>query len=299
MAATSKRVYKGKRTRDAYITIPLTRGKSALISLADIDLAETNWAATPSHALNKDLWYAQRQDYVTQKSVRMHRVILERILGRSLTQSESVDHINHDGLDNRRSNLRIANQSANCANSRKQPSFKGKQTHSKYKGVSRRLDTGHWIATIKVDRKQLHLGYFDSEIEAAKAYDKAARQHFGDYAKTNFPIEKGEAMMESIRMAASIRDMRAVSASGGLAYGDDSRALCNQIRSTLKAAGIPIKSVRSKYADHGQRLIEVTVNVDWQAVEASGLDWHTEYVKRAETIMNDTMPDGAGWQVVW
>ncbi len=100
-------------------------------------------------------------------------------------------------------------------------------------------------------------------------------------------------------MAASIRDMKVVSVSGALAYGNDSRALCNQIRNTLKAAGIPLKSVRSKYNGHAQRLIEVTVKVDWKAAKASGFDWHTEYVRKAEAIMNSIMPEGSGWQVVW
>ena len=70
----------------------------------------------------------------------------------------------------------------NNANSKKQ-----KNTSSDYKGVGWNKKANKWRAKIQIDSKSKHLGYFDSEIEAAKQYDKKAKEHFGEYAKLNFP----------------------------------------------------------------------------------------------------------------
>lgn len=176
--------------REATVHIPLTKGKTAIVDLIDADLAGSNWYAEVANVLNRDMWYADRHDPSTRKHVKMHRVVLERVIGRPLTLAETVDHINRNGLDNRRSNLRVADLKGNRANARKQPTIGGKPTHSKFKGVSRFKKNGRWVAAIKVNKKSMHLGCFDSEIDAAHAYDKAAREHFREFAKTNFPIEE-------------------------------------------------------------------------------------------------------------
>lgn len=90
-----------------------------------------------------------------------------------------VDHRNRDRGDNLLSNLRPATTSQNGANAR------GRRRTSEYKGVSWFASREKWRAVICVNRKQHHLGYFTDPTEAAKAYDRAARQHFGAYAKTN------------------------------------------------------------------------------------------------------------------
>lgn len=95
-----------------------------------------------------------------------------------------VDHINRDALDNRRANLRLATESQNCMNRRK-----CKGTSSQYKGVSIDRRKKLWKAAIKIDEKNSHLGYFESEIEAARAYDAAARKYHGEYAYQNFEDE--------------------------------------------------------------------------------------------------------------
>ena len=115
------------------------------------------------------------------------RIILERVLGRRLERQERVDHINHDKLDNRRGNLRLATHQQNKWNVPKQKHRDGRPTSSQYKGVSLFKRNGRWTASIKVNDKSVRLGYFDTEEDAARAYDAAARQYFGEFAYCNFP----------------------------------------------------------------------------------------------------------------
>lgn len=92
-----------------------------------------------------------------------------------------VDHINRNGLDNRRANLRTCTKSENAANREKV----GGDTSSKYKGVHRRADSGKWMARIKVNGRRRSLGCFYSEEEAALAYNVAATEEFGEFARVN------------------------------------------------------------------------------------------------------------------
>ncbi len=111
------------------------------------------------------------------KPVYMHQVILK------VCKGMVVDHINNDGMDNRRSNLRAATYSQNMCNREKRS---GAYT-SKYKGICRNKEKGKWRARIRFEGKIIHLGYFHSEIEAAKARDRAARKYHGEFACLNFP----------------------------------------------------------------------------------------------------------------
>jgi len=123
-------------------------------------------------------WYAvscvrrgKRRSYLL-----MHRFIMKP--GRGMV----VDHINHDGLDNRRANLRIVTQQQNTWNSRRGL----RQGKSRYKGVSWDKDNNKWAATIRVEGKCRRIGFFEDEISAARAYDAAAKKHRGEYALVNF-----------------------------------------------------------------------------------------------------------------
>jgi hypothetical protein len=91
-----------------------------------------------------------------------------------------VDHINHDPLDNRRSNLRLCTSTQNLANARKP---RRKASSSRFKGVNRH--GRGWVARIQINRESIRLGYFGSELEAARAYDIAAVKFFGEFAFTN------------------------------------------------------------------------------------------------------------------
>lgn len=92
-----------------------------------------------------------------------------------------VDHKNLDIFDNRKENLRLSSGSQNQSNRRKP-----KNNTSGLKGVGKRRD--RWEARIVVKGKYIYLGYFDDKIEAAKAYDRAARKYFGEFARPNFPM---------------------------------------------------------------------------------------------------------------
>lgn len=108
-----------------------------------------------------------------RKKVAMHNVIMKP------SEGFIVDHINGNGLDNRRSNLRIATRQQNTFNS------VHKGGTSKYKGVALDKESGLWRAYIAKDGKRTWLGRFPDELSAAIAYDKAAKDMFGEYAKLN------------------------------------------------------------------------------------------------------------------
>lgn len=93
-----------------------------------------------------------------------------------------IDHKNRNGLDNRRANLRIATAGQNNANSVRNLSCKS----SKYRGVCRKKGCNKWLASIRYHDRHIHLGYFENEIDAAKAYDEAAKKYHREFAMLNF-----------------------------------------------------------------------------------------------------------------
>ncbi len=106
----------------------------------------------------------------------MHKVVLNN------PDSEFIDHINHNGLDNRKENVRPATRAQNNYNRQKYAN----NSYSKYKGVSFKKKGQKWSAQIGLNNKMLFLGYFKNELDAAKAYDKAAKKYHGDFASLNF-----------------------------------------------------------------------------------------------------------------
>ena len=108
----------------------------------------------------------------------MHREILK------VPDGMFVDHINHNGLDDRKANLRPATSAENNRNRRKSTKRK---YHSRVKGVSWNKDQKKWSARILFNHNKKFIGYFDDETEAAKAYDTAAKKHHKEFAVLNFP----------------------------------------------------------------------------------------------------------------
>jgi hypothetical protein len=152
--------------------VPLIHGKTMLIDSEDYEkFKHLSMYPVTRH----DLWYVQ-VSYARSKKQPIHRLILDAPKG---TQ---VDHINGNGLDNRRCNLRIATHGQNQMNRRKQL----KKSTSKYKGVSLNKKDGKWFAEIDYNGIHYHIGSFIDEVDAAKAYDEKARELFGEFARPNF-----------------------------------------------------------------------------------------------------------------
>lgn len=160
--------------------IPLTQGKTALIDDEDAPLAAFRWYA---HR-NRLAWYVMRR-LGRRTSEYLHRVVWARAHPGEPMPRE-LDHIDGDGLNCRRSNLRAASGAENARNRRLR-----KDNTSGFKGVSWHRPRAKWVAYIQVAGKNRYLGLFSDRETAARAYDVAAREHYGDFAALNFP-RRGE-----------------------------------------------------------------------------------------------------------
>ena len=157
--------------------IELTRGYKAIIDDASYDIVKDHkWYIYIKHHKNGTILNNYAMTVNSKRgTIFMHRLIT------SVTKGFEVDHIDGNGLNNSCSNLRICNRSQNAMNNRKQLN-----TTSIFKGVYWDKRYNKWIASIGINRKIKHLGTFAIEEDAAKAYDKAALELFGEFARPNF-----------------------------------------------------------------------------------------------------------------
>ena len=167
-------LYRRLRYGYPFRRIPLTKGKFAVVDPDDYEtLSKYKWHVTK----NGNTFYAKR-NAPTRKVVTpiyMHRCIIK------VPPGLVIDHINHNGLDNRKANLRPATRAQNNRYSKKR-----KNTSSKYKGVNWYSREKRFVAKITTDGNTVTLGYFKDEVEAAKAYDRAALKYHKEFAMLNF-----------------------------------------------------------------------------------------------------------------
>ena len=158
--------------------ISLTQGFVALVDDADYDrVAAHKWSATKT----KTYVYGIRK--VRAPEGRTTSQLLHRFIMGVTDRRIYVDHLDHDGLNCQRHNLRRCVPGENSGNVRKS------RGRSQYRGVSWASKRGIWRASIRVE-KSIHLGYFTDEVEAARAYDAAARIRFSVFANCNFPLQE-------------------------------------------------------------------------------------------------------------
>ena len=170
-------LYRRLRYGYAFRKIPLTQGKYAIVDPVDYyRLSEYKWSAMRA---GKKFYAGRRgpkRNGKRPKMIRMHREVI------NTPDGLECDHINGRTLDNRKANLRSVTHMQNSWNLSKS----SRPGYSKYKGITFHKSEQKWGAQIGVKGKHISLGRYKDEIEAAKAYDKAAKRHFGEFAKLNF-----------------------------------------------------------------------------------------------------------------
>ena len=151
--------------------IPLTKGKHAIVDDEDFEyLNQWKWHFAKGYSVRR----------LTKDGGKQGRIYMHRVVNKT-PDGLHTDHRNANKLDNRKNNLRDCTNSQNQMNREKMKGFS-----SIYKGVHWRERSNCWRATIKANKKHKTIGYFSSEIEAAKAYDNVALKLFGEFARPNF-----------------------------------------------------------------------------------------------------------------
>jgi hypothetical protein len=152
-----------------------SRKYPGLVALVDDDDYEVVSLYRWNPSKSRNTFYAATnilKDDGRRSSLLMHRLI---------TGYPQTDHKDWNGLNNQRSNLRPATGTQNNANQRKRSN-----NSSGFKGVTWDTEQSKWYASIWVNYKRINLGRFASKVDAAIAYDVAARKYHGEYARTNF-----------------------------------------------------------------------------------------------------------------
>jgi len=169
-------------------TVPLhskkAAGRVALVDDADYDLVMQYrwyiWERTMANGTKQGPYATANRPGLRPSTVRMHRLLVP--------DGPGVDHRDGDGLNNQRSNLRPADKAQNAANARKSSATGGGPPSSRFKGVTWDKDRRLWRAEITAGGIGRNLGRFADEADAARAYDAAARESFGEFARVNFSL---------------------------------------------------------------------------------------------------------------
>jgi hypothetical protein len=160
--------------RDTMKEIPLSQGKVALVDDADYEwLSQWKWSYFDNKTAHTGYAYRLTD---SGKGEFLHRMLL------GASEGQDTDHINHNGLDDQRHNIRLCTRSQNNANSRKHAFCS-----SQYKGVTFRgqAHTGKWIAQASAGGRQRYIGIFLREEDAARAYNAFALKTWGEFARLN------------------------------------------------------------------------------------------------------------------
>ena len=162
-------------------TIPLTQGKVALVDECDYEyLMQWKWQfAQAKHQRSGYVVHSQKVGLGRWCKLQMHRVVAARI--GLVIGNQQIDHVDGDGLNNCRNNLRVASQSQNRANLRQY-----QNNTSGFKGVVWDRCRRKWVAKLQVAGRDYNCGGFENPRDAARAYNEAALKHFGEFAKLNF-----------------------------------------------------------------------------------------------------------------
>jgi len=182
-----KRIEPPEPPSDDIRYIPLTRGRYAIVDAEDFEwLSQYKWCLVQRGKSE----YAGRRE--KGRCVSMHREIMKT------PDDMVVDHINGNGLNKRRCNMRNCTKAQNSYNSRPRGG------RSRYVGVTYRKRTGKYEAVIGYRGEKVHVGEFDSALEAAKARDRKARELQGEFAYLNFP-EQFEVAGRILLLAGAVR----------------------------------------------------------------------------------------------
>lgn len=151
-------------------------GHVALVDDADYELvSQYAWHVFKSRTGNVYAWHAWKDADGEHRRLRMHHLVVG---------TAGIDHVDGNGLNNQRANLRPADHVQNTRNARKRPG-----PSSPYKGVTWSRRRSKWYAQIQASGRKRALGFFTDEQDAARAYDAAARELFGAFARVNFPAD--------------------------------------------------------------------------------------------------------------
>lgn len=158
--------------------IPLTQGAVTLVDDEDFErFAPLGWYAAVSGALAYAVRHERAANAASRRLIRLHRLII------GAPDGTVVDHVDGNGLNNRRCNLRLATAGQNASNSIHRGNKHG------FRGLVMRNRPTPYVAKINVGCRRITIGCFKTAEDAARAYDDAARRMHGEFARLNFPHE--------------------------------------------------------------------------------------------------------------